>query len=230
MLSIIIPTLNEERGIIKTLRDVNKLNINKEVIVVDGLSTDKTVKNARKYGAKVLLEKRKGKGIAMDTGVKNSKGNLICFLDGDGTYPPSYIPRMLDLIKKCDMVVASRMLLKEKSCDSFKNFFLYRLIPFFFKKYYSKFKTSEPTTGMRLMRKKTWYDLNLKSNDFMIELEMEVEMAKRSIEVIEVPIPCLKRIGGKSKFFSDWGIFWKMRNFLKENENYLKNLNVIRIV
>jgi len=226
-LSIIIPTLNEEKGIVKTLRQINKLNIDKEVLVVDGLSTDDTVKNAKRYGAKVVIEKRKGKGIAMSTGVKNAKGDMICFLDGDGTYPPKYIPKMIELIDDCDVVVASRMLMKENSTDSLSNLFLYKITPFLFKRYYKKFKTSEPTTGMRIMRKRTWCDLNLKSVDFMIELEMEIEMAKRGMKVIEISIPCIKRVGGKSKFIGDWKILWRMRSFIKKNESYLKNLNIV---
>jgi len=228
MLSIVIPTLNEEKGIVKTLNQINKLNINKEVLVVDGLSNDKTIKNAKKHGAKIIIEKRKGKGIAMRTGVENAKGDIICFLDGDGTYPPKHIPKMLDLIKNCDVVLASRMLLKKNSTDSLSNLLLYRLVPFLLKKYYKKFKTSEPTTGMRMMRKKTWEELNLKSNDFMIEMEMEVAMAKKNMKVIEIPIPCLKRAGGRSKFITNWKILFRMRSFIKENESYLKNLNVVR--
>ena len=229
MLSIIIPTLNEEKGIVKTLKQINKLNINKEVLVVDGLSTDKTIENAKKYGSKIVIEKRKGKGIAMRTGVKNAKGDFICFLDGDGTYSPRYIPKMLDMIKQCDVVVASRMMLKENSMDSLKNIFLYRVAPFLFKKYYKKFKTSEPTTGMRLMRKSTWEDFKLKFDDFMVEIEMEVIMAKKSMKVIEIPIPCIKRVGDKSKFIRNWRILFRMKDFIRENESYLKNLNVVRM-
>ena len=105
--SIIIPTLNEEMGIVETLKQISKLDVDKEVLVVDGLSTDNTVRNAKLYGAKVIVEERKGKGVAMATGVKNAKSNIICFLDGDGTYPPRVIPKMLELIENCDVVVAS---------------------------------------------------------------------------------------------------------------------------
>jgi glycosyltransferase involved in cell wall biosynthesis len=227
MLSVIIPTLNEEKGIIKTLKEVNKLKIKKEVIVVDGLSKDNTIKNAKKHGTKVIIEKRKGKGIAMHTGVKKSKGNTICFLDGDGTYPPRFIPKMLELLNDCDVVVASRLLKKEGANDSLNTFFHYRFFPLLLKKYYKKFKTSEPITGMRLLRKSTWNKLKLKSHDFLIETEMEVEMAKRGMKVIEIPIPCIKRIG-RSKWDLSWGTMWKIRKYIKRNEECLKNLNVVR--
>jgi glycosyltransferase involved in cell wall biosynthesis len=225
--SIIIPTLNEERGIVKTLRQINKLDIDKEVLVVDGLSKDNTIRNAKKYGARIIIERRKGKGIAMDTGVKNAESDIICFLDGDGTYPPRFIPKMLELIKYCDVVVASRLMKKEGVNDTLNTFIHYRLFPFILKNYYKKFKTSEPITGMRLLRKETWNKLRLTSHDFLIETEMEVKMAKNKMRVIEIPIPCIKRLG-KSKFDLSWRTMWKMRKYIQRNEAYLQDLKLIR--
>ena len=216
-ISIIIPTLNEERGIAETLEQISQLGIDKEVLVIDGLSTDDTAKNARRHGAKVIYEKRKGKGIAMATGVENAKSDIICFMDGDGTYPPRVIPKMLELVKNCDVVVASRLLKKEDVNASINTFVHYRLFPFLLGTYLRKFKTSEPITGMRLMRKKTWNQLNLRSHDFLIETEMEVKMAKNKMCVIEIPIPCIKRIG-RSKWDSSLGTMLRIRNYVKKNE------------
>ena len=225
--SIIIPTLNEEMGIVETLKQISKLDVDKEVLVVDGLSTDNTVRNAKLYGAKVIAEERKGKGVAMATGVKNSKSNIICFLDGDGTYPPRVIPKMLELIENCDVVVASRLLKKQGVNDSINTFIHYRLFPFIFRNYLKKFKTSEPISGMRLMRKETWNKLDLRSHDFLIETEMEVKMAKNKMRVIEIPIPCIKRIG-RSKWDSSLRTMLKIREYVKKNEKYLQDLDVIR--
>ena len=225
--SIIIPTLNEERGIIETLRQIGEVDINKEVVVVDGLSKDFTAKIAKLQGANVILEKRKGKGIAMATGVKNAKSDMVCFLDGDGTYPPKVIPKMLELVNNCDVVVASRLLKKEGVNDSINTFIHYRLFPFIFRSYLEKFKTSEPITGMRLMKKGTWNKLHLRSHGFLIETEMEVEMAKNKMQVIEIPIPCIKRIG-RSKWDSSLGTMLKIRKYVKANEKYLQDLQVTR--
>ena len=225
--SIIIPTLNEEMGIVETLKQISKLDVDKEVLVVDGLSTDNTVRNAELYGAKVIVEERKGKGVAMATGVKNAKSNIICFLDGDGTYPPRVIPKMLELIENCDVVVASRLLKKQGVNDSINTFIHYRLFPFIFRNYLKKFKTSEPISGMRLMRKETWNKLDLRSHDFLIETEMEVKMAKNKMRVIEIPIPCIKRIG-RSKWDSSLRTMLKIREYVKKNEKYLQDLDVVR--
>jgi glycosyltransferase involved in cell wall biosynthesis len=213
--SIILPTLNEERGIIETLKRINELDLDKEVLVVDGLSKDNTVKNAKAYGAKVIFEKRKG------------KSDVICFLDGDGTYPPKFIPKMLELVKHCDVVVASRLLKKEGAYACMNTFIHYQFFPIIFKSFLKKFKTSEPITGMRLMRKETWNKLNLSSHDFLIETEMEVKMGKNKMKVIEIPIPCIKRIG-RSKWDLSWSTLFKIRNYVKLNEKYLKDLIVIR--
>jgi len=228
MLSIILPTLNEEDGIVKTLSQINELNIDKEVLVVDGRSTDNTIKNAERLGARIVIEKRMGKGIAMATGVKNSKGDFIAFLDGDGTYPPRYLSVMQELAKEHDVVVASRLLSKEGSTDSLHTFLHYQLFPLLFKRiYYGKFKTTEPITGMRVMKKSVWSQLNLKSSDFCIETEMEIEMAKRKMTVAEIPIPCVKRIG-KSKWDFSWKTWLQISMYVKQNEMYLQNLNVVR--
>jgi glycosyltransferase involved in cell wall biosynthesis len=227
--SIIIPTLNEELGIVETIKQVNKLRIKREIVVVDGLSKDNTAKNAKLLGAKVVIEKRKGKGIAMVTGVEHAKSEIICFLDGDGTYPPRFIPKMIKLIEKCDVVVASRLIKKEGANDSANTFIHYRLFPFLFKKFYSKFKTSEPITGMRLMRKETWDKLDLNSHNFMIETEMEVKMAINKMRVIEIPIPCIKRIG-RSKWDLSIGTMLKIMRYVEKNEKHLQDLHVTRFL
>ena len=227
--SIILPTLNEERGIIETLKRINELDLDKEVLVVDGLSKDNTVKNAKAFGARVVFETRQGKGVAMVTGVKAAKSDVICFLDGDGTYPPKFIPKMLELVKHCDVVVASRLLKKEGVYACMNTFIHYQFFPIIFKSFLKKFKTSEPITGMRLMRKETWNKLNLCSHDFLIETEMEVKMAKNKMKVIEIPIPCIKRIG-RSKCDLSWRTLFQIRNYVKLNEEYLKDLIVIRYI
>lgn len=135
---------------------------------------------------------------------------------------------MQELAKEHDVVVASRLLSKEGSTGTLHTFLHYQLFPLLFKRvYYGKFKTTEPITGMRVMRKSIWSQLNLKSNNFFIETEMEVEMAKRRMTVAEIPIPCIKRIG-RSKWDFSWRTWLQITRYVHENEKYLKNLNVVR--
>ncbi len=200
-----------------------------EILVVDGLSTDDTIPKAKKAGAKIIIEKRKGKGIALRTGIKKSSGSIIAMLDGDGSYPPKYIPKMIELLKNCNVVVGSR-LLGNQYIDSIEVYIHYRLFPFLAPWIYKKFKTSEPFTGMRVIRKSDWNKLNLKSKGFVIETEMEIKSIKNKFRIIEIPIPCIKR-KGKSKYNTSFGQWIKMYKYIMKNKKTLeKDAKIYRII
>ncbi|HKJ46384.1 MAG TPA: TIGR04283 family arsenosugar biosynthesis glycosyltransferase [Balneolales bacterium] len=89
-ISIIIPAFNEEKTIGSLLHYLNNDTGHdsiKEVIVVDGQSTDQTVQIAREGGAKVITAKRKGRARQMNEGALLSSGDYLYFLHAD-TYPP----------------------------------------------------------------------------------------------------------------------------------------------
>jgi glucosyl-3-phosphoglycerate synthase len=82
--SVIIPAYNEEETVANVVKVVKSLNYIKEVIVVDDGSTDRTAQFALDAGAMVINHpKNKGKGAAIKTGFKNSKGDIVVFLDAD---------------------------------------------------------------------------------------------------------------------------------------------------
>ena len=112
MISVIIPAYNEENTIkrtIENIKDVLKTQ-NKEIIVVNDGSEDKTGEVLRKIsGIKVMNHiQNKGYGAAIKTGVKNSAGEWILIIDADGTYPSEAIPSLLKYTKDYDMVVGAR--------------------------------------------------------------------------------------------------------------------------
>jgi glycosyltransferase involved in cell wall biosynthesis len=91
-ISIIIPTINEEQGIGKTLDSIPYDHLRKkgyevETIIVDGGSTDRTVDIARSRGAIIVVEKRRGYGRAYKTGLSHASGEIIATGDADATYP-----------------------------------------------------------------------------------------------------------------------------------------------
>jgi glucosyl-3-phosphoglycerate synthase len=82
--SVILPAYNEEETVANVVKVVKSLNYIKEVIVVDDGSTDRTAQFALDAGAMVINHpKNKGKGAAIKTGFKNSKGDIVVFLDAD---------------------------------------------------------------------------------------------------------------------------------------------------
>lgn len=96
-ISIIIPVLNEEKSIIKLLAhlktNASTENFVKEIIIVDGGSTDDSVAIAKENGAMVFFSK-KGRALQMNTGANNATGNLLYFLHID-TFPPKNFDALL---------------------------------------------------------------------------------------------------------------------------------------
>ncbi len=86
----------------------NDLAYPKEIIVVDSNSTDGTKEIVKDLSfCRLIIEPRRGYGLALKTGMKNAKGNIIVMVDGDGTYEVKHINRMLEKMveKDADMVL-----------------------------------------------------------------------------------------------------------------------------
>ncbi|MBU6997422.1 MAG: glycosyltransferase [Theionarchaea archaeon] len=98
-LSIVIPTLDEEEAIGLVLDECQSvlegMSFESEIIVVDGNSCDRTAEIARKKGARVITEKRRGKGTAIMTAFRRINSRYVVMLDGDFSYDPRDIPMML---------------------------------------------------------------------------------------------------------------------------------------
>lgn len=90
MISIIIPALNEEKIIAKTLTSLRKLTLPHEIIVSDGGSKDKTAEIAREYADKVIVhtgEKRQTIAQGRNEGAKHAQGDFLVFFDADCSIP-----------------------------------------------------------------------------------------------------------------------------------------------
>ena len=112
MISIIIPTLNEEKIIEKTLKSLKEFRGDYEVIVSDGKSTDRTVEIARKYADKVVIyegEARQTIAMGRNLGVSVASGEYLLFLDADIFIPnPSlFFPKLLKEFNEKKLVGAT---------------------------------------------------------------------------------------------------------------------------
>lgn len=110
MLSIIIPTLNEEKYIRKLLNCLaNQTYKNFEVIVVDGNSQDKTKEIAKKQliKPKIINTKKRGVAYQRNLGAKNARYDRLLFLDADITLNNDFLEKSLKEIKKKGLKLAS---------------------------------------------------------------------------------------------------------------------------
>ena len=112
--SIVIPAYNEEGAIKDTLRNIRQvMNAERwayEILVIDDGSEDGTVKAIEKADGIILLEHKsnRGYGAALKTGIRQARADLLVIMDADGTYPPKYIPQLVEAMTDCDMAVGSR--------------------------------------------------------------------------------------------------------------------------
>lgn len=228
LISIIIPTLNEERGIVKTIQDLRKsMKYGYEIIVVDGLSTDNTMYYAYNNGCRLVLEKTKGKGIAMKSGVIHARGDIIIFIDGDRTYNTKHIPEMLTLLENHDIVLGSRIL-NPRNITTLNDYWQFVVFPLLTRNQHRIVGLSDPSTGLRIMRKSTWNQMDLKSTGFCIELEMDLRMSQLGLSIAEVSIPCQPRVGGHSKMQRAWKTMIKMQKYINDNKNEFGHMKVDR--
>jgi len=91
--SVIIPTLQEENYIGKTLSNLQKVTTPVEVIVVDGGSGDKTVNIARRFADKVYSIEKRGISTGRNYGAKHANGDILVFLDTDVIFPLDFVEK-----------------------------------------------------------------------------------------------------------------------------------------
>jgi glycosyltransferase involved in cell wall biosynthesis len=197
--SVIIPTHNEAQAIGRVLADLPS-NLATEVIVVDSNSTDGTPDLARKMGAQVIREPRRGYGRACLTGLANTQNpDVVVFLDGDYSDRPSELPIVLAPIieGRADITLGSRFGGKSNSGalpwhQSFGNRLAAGLIRLL---YGVKVSDLGP---FRAGRADVLRALALEEPTYGWAVEMIVKAAIAGFRIVEVPVSYYPRIG-KSK-------------------------------
>jgi glycosyltransferase involved in cell wall biosynthesis len=221
-ISIVLPTINEEKGIGKTIDTINKEYFKKnkwdyEIIIIDGDSKDKTQEIAKNKGAKVIIEKRKGYGRAYKTGFLKASGDIIITGDADATYPFEkihlYIKKLLD--ENLDFITTDRFAELTHGSMSSKHFFGNTILNFALRLlFFIKIRDSQ--SGMWIFKKKALnYIQPLENfNDGMpFSEEIKIEMFKsKKVKSIEIPSTLYAREGEvKLESFRDG---WRNLKFL----------------
>lgn len=110
-ISVVIPAYNEEKFIHQTLESINNQSRKPdEFLIIDNNSKDNTAKIAKKYGAKVILEKRQGQKFALQTGFALAQGDIICSTDADTVVPKDWIEKIEKIITRNHCAVGGPLL------------------------------------------------------------------------------------------------------------------------
>lgn len=219
LVSIIIPTKNEAGTIEEIIKQCRLYA--QEILVVDGHSRDGTGEFARKSGAKVILDNKKSKGDAIKIGAKEAQGDILVFLDADGSHEISDIPRLIEPIiqNKADMVIASRMLGgSDELHGNFDQFIRNTGSSFIAVLINYRFKTNltDVENGFRAVKKEIFKQFNVKRDDFVIEQEMVANCLKKGFRISEIASHEYKRKSGVTKLPTSqgWKFLWHFIIFL----------------
>ena len=99
-ISIIIPTINEANNLPLLLSDLSCIDKEGEIIIVDCGSKDKTIDIANIYGAKIFISKERNRGLQLDIGAKNSKGEWLIFLHADTRLTYDWFKKINSFLKE----------------------------------------------------------------------------------------------------------------------------------
>jgi glycosyltransferase (TIGR04182 family) len=195
---ILIPTLNEDLTIGKIIREFRELGYD-HILVIDGKSTDNTVKVAREAGAIVRTQSGKGKGNAIIEAFEVIEQSYILMLDGDGTYAPRDAEKMLTpLFLGFDQVIGDRLINAEEGAFSRLNLFGNQMLNLLFKIAHSR-DLHDILSGYRAFTHLAIQQMNLKEKGFEIETEISVEAVRNGQRIMVVPIKYSRRPGTRTK-------------------------------
>ena len=217
-ISIIVPVFNDRSAlkefIVSLKRIIAELDIPHEYIVVDDGSTDGTSDELKKNNIPFLRHDiNLGYGAALKTGINRAQGDIICIIDGDNTYSPGDIKRLIQYVDEFDMVVGARIK------DAKRNFIFYQrwakylvclLLRLLFRK-----EVPDINSGLRLFKKdiaEKYYSLLPDGFSFTASITLIMLLAGYKIKY--VPIGYFKRTG-KAKVKVIGYTFNFIRSYLK---------------
>ncbi len=201
MISVIIPFYNEKQNLLilqESLKyELERLDQHYEIIFVDDGSTDGSEENIEKENKSVKLishRKRMGKGRALNSGFKSSKGDIIFFMDADLQDDPKEIPVFLEKLSDgYDFVIGWRKDRKDPISktlpSSIFNFFLLKLL--------LKSKFHDINCGFKLMRRKVLESIPLYGDNYRF---LPILALKEGFKSSEVKVTHNPRKYGKSKY------------------------------
>lgn len=200
--SVIICAKNEAGGIQQVIESVKPYS--GEILVIDGHSTDNTAELAEAAGARVYEDHKKGKGDAYQVGIQKATGDVLVFVDADGSCDPSDIPLLVSPIaqNEADLVIASRHRGGSDEWGGDLNTYLRSIGSGFLSVVINsrwKSNLTDVLYGYRAARRKAALKVPLRAVDFDIEQHMIVQFLKHGYRVTEVRSHEYCRKWGQSK-------------------------------
>lgn len=198
-ITLIIPALNEAECIGPLLAELPPGLVH-QVIVVDNGSTDNTAGAARRAGALVVCEPRRGYGYACAAGVAVATGDVLAFMDGDGSFVPAELAALLAPIRDgaADMTLGTRMhggmvAGAMPPHQYFGNRLVARLMGLLYG------LTLTDLGPFRAVRRDLLLALQMREHTYGWPVEMIVKATRHGARIVELPVSYRPRLAGHSK-------------------------------
>lgn len=198
-ISVVIPTRNEAQNLYYILPRIPGMV--SEVVLVDGHSTDDTIKVAQELrpDIRIIRQIHRGKGDAVRIGFAACTGEMIVMLDGDGSTDPQEIPRFVDaLLQGYDFAKGSRFIKGGGSTDitplrKLGNYGLCQLVNILFCRQFS-----DLCYGYNAFRRDCLQYVEIDCDGFEVETQLSLRMLKARRAIVEVPSMEHPRLYGQS--------------------------------
>lgn len=192
--SIVIPTLNEEESIGLVLKGIRRSFPGAEIIVVDS-SNDRTAQIASSLGALVIKQHRKGYGVAIRKGLEIARGKILAFMDGDGTYDPVDLRKLVEVVSKGEADVAIGLRFGSKPVGmSILRYLGNSVMNIVFSILFLR-RIRDTQTGMKVFSRDAYLRMRLREDGMPFSTEVLTEACKNGLKIVEVRIGYYSRIG-----------------------------------
>lgn len=192
-LTILIPIYNEENTLLELLNKVEEVDfeMEKEIILIDDCSTDKTQRLYKQLPYKILYhDTNMGKGAALRTGIEQATGDIIIIQDADLEYNPEDYKPLVKLVQKnvADVVYGSRLANPQNNENFlFLSFVANITLTFLTRLLYGVYLT-DMETCYKVFRADLLKSIQIKANKFDFEPEITAKVFKRGVRFMESPI------------------------------------------
>lgn len=200
-LTILIPAINESANLKRLLPELKskleELVLDAKVVVVDGGSTDDSMKVAEGLGAEVMTQSEPGYGNALLTGFSAANTEYVLTMDADYSHEPSFIGSLWQARENADLIIASRYVSGGEADMSLLRSTLSRTLNFVYRKALD-LRYRDLSSGFRLYRLSALRQVEPVGRDFDFLPELLVRMHADGYRIREVPFHYRPRQDGES--------------------------------
>lgn len=232
-LTVLLPALNEEESLEKIIDEINyilrKTDIRYCILVSDNGSTDRTLDICKQKNVLLNKEAKKGYGANLVSAINKIDSKYLIFFDCDGSYPPSEIEKMYNLIKfnNFDLVYGNRLKNQERNSMPFLHRYLGTPVLSLFIRILFNNSIRDCNSGMRIMKVQSFKKINFFCSGMEFASELFIKCSLNNLRVKEIDIHFRKDFRTKSPpHLSTWRDGWRHLRYIISNapDKYINSI------